>query len=163
MEIFYTTRQQVELLLSRYGAMTFADDNRDGIAEPDVWNMILGEASREVDLYLTRWYSPQDMKNNRWIKYITTWIAAYLLTLRRGNPGLFKGRYEMIISWLERIFTGIMQVPDLAWKEDLSPSLSNMVVDDRFQIAKVRVQPGVSTGGKSSRQHADPMQGWELL
>jgi len=160
---WFTSKAEVERLLGLHAVKSFLSDTKTGSIDPNVWADILDDATETVAMYLDRFYDRAQMAANKWVRRQATWLAAHYLTHRRGNPSLFNARARQVMDWLEMIRLGQLQVPGLAWKADLSPALSNMVVDDRFSIQKVRVQPTISTGGESARQHKDPVQGMELI
>lgn len=148
----YTTQAEIERLFSAVGALRRADDDADGVAETSVWNDVIYEATDEVNLYLERWYEPEDMANNLWIRRQASWIGAHHLSQRRGNPAIFQDAYDRATNLLEKVFMGQMQVPRLPQRSDLTPSMSNLAVDLSYVRKRIRVQQTISTGGTSSRQ-----------
>jgi len=154
---YYTSQAEISRIVSTDAADAFTDDIDDSTSESELWDEIRAEATDMVNYYLAAWYDESDMVANSWIRRQATWLGCFLLSQRRGDPGKYHARSEQIIDMLERISTGRKQVPRLPQKADLTPSLSNYRVDDRFYIAKIRVQPTISSGGTSGRQHMDPM------
>ena len=152
----YTTQAEIERIWSIKAAASRVDDDSDGSTESELWNDVIDEATDEVNLYAENWYDPADMVNNKWVRRQASYIGAYFLSQRRGDPGRFHQLYERIIATLEKIRDGLMQIPRLGQRENQVPSISNYRVDDRYRIAKTRVQPTISTGGTSGNQHLDP-------
>jgi hypothetical protein len=156
----YTTQAEIERIWSAAAGLLRADDDQDGVAESGVWDDVVNEATDTVNLYLERWYDAEDMANNLWVRRAATWIGAHLLSLRRGDSGNYFDRYERILAALQEIWEGKRQVPRLAQRADTTPAMSNLRVDQRFAIQKIRVQQSTSTGGTSSRQDLDPQYPW---
>jgi phage gp36-like protein len=147
----YTSRQEIERLIGYEGASAMTDDTLEGESEEDVWQDAIEQATDEINLFLEKWYDPSDMAENKWIRHQASWIAAYLLSQRRGNPALYERRYERILLLLEEIHKGYRQVPRLPWKADFSPAMDNVVVDHRYHIDKIRVQGRISSTGTPVR------------
>lgn len=152
----YTSQAEIERIWSSAAAMLRTDDDQDGVAESGVWDDVVNEATDTINFYCEKWYEPQDMAQNLWIRRAATWIGAHLLSQRRGNPGQYTDRHDRIIAFLEEVCAGKKQVPRLAQRADFTPALSNLRVDHRFATKKIRVQQQTSTGGTSGRQDADP-------
>jgi hypothetical protein len=151
--LLYTSQTEIERIWSA-NAVTLRTDEIGSTT--DYWDEVNEEATDIVNLYASIWYEESDMYSNRFVRRLATWIGCYLVSLRRGDPGQYYAQYERVIDILEKIQKGILQIPRLGTRADITPALSNMRVDDRFSINKVRVQPSVSTGGTSSRQDLDP-------
>ena len=156
----YTSQTEIERIWSSAAALLRTDDDQDDVAESGVWDDIVNEATDTVNLYLEKWYEPSDMAENLWVRRAATWVGAHLLSLRRGDPGNYFDRYERIIAVLQEIWEGKRQVPRLAQRADTSPAMSNLRVDQRFAVKKIRVQESISTGGTSSRQDLDSQYPW---
>lgn len=154
----YTTADEIKRIFSTAAVELRVDDDEDGYVnttEDDVYTDIVYDATDVINLYLEQWYDPSDMAENSWIRRQATWIGCYLLSQRRGNPSQYNKRYEEVIAQLEKIQEGKLQVPRLPHRADFTPALSNYRIDDRNQVQKIRVQPNISTGGTSARQHTD--------
>lgn len=148
----YTSKAEIESLLSFSGV----DVRLDDLGEADMIQTILEiaeEATDVVNEHCLGRYKSTDMVDSRWVHSAATWIACYLLSQRRGNPALFSDRYQQIITRLEDVQRRRKHIPRLGTREDLTPAVSNVRVDDRFIKAKVRVERSISTGGTYSNQH----------
>lgn len=159
---YYTSQREIESILSVEGAMLRTDDDGDNVPErggqlgETVWQDILDEASGEIDFYLSLYYASQDLAQCRLIRRWASYLGAHIASIRRGNPGLYVDKRDEIIANLEKVARGIRQLPNVPTRADLTPAMSNIRVDDRFLVTKQRVQPQISTGGVSGRQHLDP-------
>ena len=155
-----TSQAEIERIWSVDGALVRASDDEFGTEslapEASVWDEVIAEASDTVYMYLQSHYEIGTLSTNTWARRQASWIGAYLLSMRRGNPAVFNSRYASIIETLERIRLGQLQVPGAVVRSNEAPALSNLTMDDRFRISKVRVVPQISTGGTDGKQHLDP-------
>jgi len=151
----YTTQSEVERICGRNAALLHMDDTGEGLAETSVWDDVIDEATDTINLYCEQTYDCSAMADNKWVRRQASYLAAFFLFQRRGDPGHFHLHYERIMQNLENIRTGKMQIPRLGTREDLTPALSNYVVSDWYRVTKIRVQPSISTGKSSGRQHLD--------
>jgi len=102
-------------------------------------------ASNKVLEYVQGRYSVAELNGNDWVTDITTIIACHYLSRRRGNPGLFEDEYNEAIASLERVRTENAHIPGAGTLSDHLPGFSNLTVDDRFHLGKLRVQRGISS------------------
>jgi hypothetical protein len=160
---YYTSQAEIERMWSlRAAALHVSDYDSEETApvgdiafRAAVWDDILCAATDEVNFYLLKFHEASDLYSSRWVRTRATWIGCYLLSLRRGDPGYFKTLYDQAIAQLERINES-NTVPRLTLNQNFTPALSNIRIDDRFRVAKERVEPTISTGGTSGRQDLDP-------
>jgi len=152
---YYTSQAEMSRILSPDVASALVEDYSDAPSILNIWNEIREEATDLVNYYLAMWYEESDMATSSWVRRNATWLGCYLVSQRRGDPGKYHSRAEEIVAMLEQVSLGRKQVPRLPTKADLTPSLSNYTVDDRFHLAKIRVIPSISTGGTSGKQHLD--------
>lgn len=148
----YITRADIESVFSHTGVSLRVDDLTNSTVLDNFWNELIYEATDIINQYCEMFYAPSDLATSYWVKTRAKWVGAYLLSQRRGNPALFLQRYEEIIEELIAVSQGELLIPRLPTREDLVPTLSNQVVDDRFRIRKLRTHPEISTGNSSGRQ-----------
>ena len=147
----YTTQARVERLLSEHGVMLRLDD-LDADLVADAMQDSIDDAQSAIDLYLTQFYEDTDLATSTTVTRWATWLAAHFLSQRRGNPSLYLHRYEEIMDQLEGVMDGRLLIPGIPTRDDFTPAVSNFVIDERFHLQKMRVQPSLSSGGTSSRQ-----------
>jgi len=152
----YTTEAEMARVLSQDGVDAFLDDNGDGAAETGVGQDCIDYATDRVNFFALRWYAADVMVNNLWVRRCATIIACHYLSTRRGNPGLYAAAETQVIADLTAVHDGRFEIPRLPYREDQTPALSNYVLDNRYAQRKVRVVPGISTGGTSGHQDLDP-------
>lgn len=153
----YTSQGEIERLLSEDFADLMLDDLRDeGI--DDAFTDAIEDATDFMNQYLLQIYLDSDLETSRWVHSRCTWLGAYYLSQRRGNPptAILEQRKEEIEQELIKVQEGKVQIPRLPTNGNLEPGMSNYRVDDRFETNKTRVQPTISTGGTYGEQDLDP-------
>lgn len=162
LQFLYTTQAEIRRLYGQLGQQNIVQDLNSTDLQA-MWTELCSDASDIVNQYCLVFYNASDLANSRWVRVRTTWIAAYLLSQRRGNPALFGVRYEQIIEELLMVLNGEIQIPGLPTRNDFTPAMSNLNVDDRFHTMKLQVSPFISTGGSYPNQHAFSNWPWEWL
>jgi hypothetical protein len=158
----YTTQAEIERIYSNLASSLQIDDvDIDEVS--DFWTELTEDATDIINQYAESYYDPTDMVNSRWVRTRASWVGCYLLSQRRGNPSLFADRFEIIIDELQRVYRGDLIIPRLPTREDMTPAMSNVVIDDRFRVHKIRVHPTISTGGTSGKQDLSPRFPFEWL
>jgi phage gp36-like protein len=140
----YTSQDEVDRLISSSGASGWLDD----LSNVDVatyYNEIVQDATGTVNQYLEKLYNPIDMQNSPWVRRRATYIAAYHLTKRRGDPGLYGEDYDRVLDELQMASEGIIQIPGLAYSSGMLAVMQNVLVDQRFARNKNRVVSEIST------------------
>lgn len=151
----YTSQAEIERIMSPNMALDFLDHDQDGADDDDTWQDVINEATDTINMYAEVWYEAADLSNNVLVRRWASWIGAYLMSMNRGDPAMFIRRYDEVIARLEKILLGTLQIPRVPLRADMTPSMSNFAVDDRFRVNKVRVTPTNSVGGVSPTQDLD--------
>lgn len=158
--VLYATRADVASILSTAGIDVRIDDDDDGTVTPSpgeeafLDDAIL-EATDVINVAGLHFYSAADMGESLWVRRRAAYLAAHFLSMRRGNPGLFCERYEIIMDELEKLRTNQLHIPRLAKRADVLPAQSNLIIDRRFTRNKIRVDRETSTGDNSANQDPD--------
>lgn len=152
----YTTKAEVELILSADGEDDLVEDLSGG-DQTTLWNSILTETDSIFNLYLCDLYDPASIASNNWVSEKAKWVAAYLITRRRGEPGYYAGMYEEVIKQLEMIREGRLKIPAndgsvLAMSSANMPAIANMIYDDRSKVLPMRVDTITSVGEMSGNE-----------
>lgn len=160
----YTSITEIEKIYSSAGA-DFASDDFTGADLTQLQLEIVEDATDYINQYVLGRYRATDLADSRWVRTRASWIGAYFLSQRRGNPAPepFFSRKEEIEEELIKVRDQKIMIPRLSNKSDFTPALSNYKIDHRFRKAKIRVQQRTSTGGTSSRQDLDRDIDNELL
>lgn len=149
----YTTQEEMERL---FGS-TAIDLRTDDEADPSqAITDAIYDATLQINTYCQGRYDPTYMAQSQWVRRNATYLACYFLSKRRGNPEQYEGDYDRIMSQLQAVANGQIIIPNLQVRSDFTPSMSNLRVDDRFSVNKIRVESTISTGGSSGRQDVEP-------
>lgn len=118
----YCTLDHVRNRLSSAGVTLRLDD-----APPNA-DEVLDEAAAEIDQYLLRQYTSEELATSRWVKHKAADIAALFLCERRGNPppSSIEMKAQKAYQILEKILEGQMQVPDIPSRKRTFPVMSNV-------------------------------------
>lgn len=148
----YCTQTDLETKFSSYGVTAFSDHDDTGSTNETVVDNCIDEASSEVDMYCSRFYTSAILAESRWINHACVTIALKLLCECRGNPvpDSLMNRYTEIIAKLERLRDGLDQLPDSALRSDLRPGFSNISIDRRYRFSRARVNKTSSTQREST-------------
>ena len=148
-----TNEDRIQRLYGELGLGNILDDV-SSLTEDHVIDQFISDAEQTINVRIGRFFSPSNLANSDWACSRATWIAAYLISKRRGNEHYFESLYEMALRELDAMATGeIPPIADIPLRTDTLPSMSNLVVDDRFYSAKLRVKPFVSVGSSSPNRH----------
>ena len=157
----YTTRAEMERIFGESGVSLRADDL--GSDQATMLDEIIGEATEMVNYHCGLTYEEVDLNDSYLARRWATWIACYLLSQRRGNPSVFADKYEEVLTMLAEVADFTRIIPRLATREDLTPAMANLHIDDRFRTHKIRVHPTISTGGTYGKQDLSPRFPFEWL
>jgi phage gp36-like protein len=159
----YTSRDEIVRIFGASGVNFRGDDLRNSRGETDMMNEIIGEATEMINFYCGMNYAEVDLNDSYLVRRWATWIACHLLSQRRGNPAMFVDKYEETLRLLEEVYKFNRIIPRLPTREDLTPAMSNLHIDDRFRTHKIRVHPTISTGGTYGKQDLSPRFPFEWL
>lgn len=146
----YTTRTIVELILSTESSDDYVED-LSASEQTALWSSILSETDSLINMYLCDIYDATDLTTNTWVAEKAKWIAAYLLSRRRGEPGYYASEYEHAIQQLQGIRDGKFKVPAndgtmLAQSSANMPAMANLVFDEKSKLIPQRVDMLTSVG-----------------
>jgi len=158
----YTSRAEMQRVLGASG-IDLRSDDLGGSEDSSMIDEVTGEATEMINFYAGLNYDEKDLETSFIVRRWATWIACYLLSQRRGNPALFSDKYEETIALLEEVYKFNRIIPRLPTREDLTPAMSNLHIDDRFRTHKIRVHPTISTGGTYGKQDLSPRFPFEWL
>ena len=149
-----TTEEEIKMLFSDSGVDLRLLSAGDASATLD-W--FIKDATTTVTMYAGQRYEVSTLATDNYIRIAATWIAAYRLSQREGNPSLFHVRYQEIMVELEQIRDGILPLIDANTRWDMVPSISNIVHDPRHRSQTLRVDRDTSTaiGGTRPQDVAD--------
>lgn len=137
----YCTIVELERFLSTNATIDFADHDADGVADTDVIEDCINQATDEIDLYARQQYTQTVLATSTLITRWCVVISARFLAQRRGNivPDSIEVEWQRIIEHLDAISLNTRQLPGLAKRADLRPTWSNLKIDRRYRYSTVRV------------------------
>jgi len=103
-------------------------------------------ATARVMSYASQRYNTSDLVNswtvNQWATVIACrWLAKRLF---QAAPAGIESDYEEAMEELKAVKAGKLNIDDVPTRTASWPSFSNVTLDDRFNIRKVRVEPVIS-------------------
>ena len=133
-----TSLQEIQDVFSSEGVENHLEDLIDNPAALDV---IVDRASERVFLYLRTKFLEEDVAVSVWAREQATYIACYLISIRRGNPSLYTDLYAQALIDLELVRDGALNpgIPSKARGVVQTP-----IMDSRFYHVK-RTNPAAST------------------
>lgn len=138
--VLYCSIDDVKAFMSEQGVFSRVDDDEDGIIDSEeqyedaaITNAV-NIGTEEVNKYIERRYLPAKLANSELVKYFATMFAAAYLCRRRGNgvPESMAEELDLIISQLEDIRDGRLDVPGVPERASRGPHIVNVGVDPRF-------------------------------
>lgn len=169
--VLLSSREEVESIFSADGVTLRIDDDMDGVTDGmdgtanDTQKLIdaLAEASDEAYERLWR-YDNDVLECTYYVRRRVSYIAAHLLSIRRGNPGQYCDMAERYLKDFEEIKYGRKHIPGVPQRRSYQPTMSNVVVDHRHSYAKLRVAQEISEGPTDPKQQEDTLpygyRGW---
>ena len=163
----YSTRTEVESIMSQVGVDVRLDDNEDDEVteanpqQPDIPDEeghltdAIDEATDIVNEYALPLYSDTVLCASRWVRRRASYLAAWIVSQRRGNAALYEERACRIMEELERVRQGVLLIPRAERRVSTMPRMSNVRIDRRYIREKVRVVRETSVGKGYPGQHVD--------
>lgn len=150
----YCTSDDLLNRLSAIGVIDRADDT-----PPDDLGEVIARASIKVDQYCRLLYDQSRLAQSDWVREVTADIAAHLLCRRRGNPSVFKEEYTESMEDLRRVQLGALQIPDIAARREMVPTLGNLRVRlDPFPRVVVERRRSAGPPVEDYQQHYDGLE-----
>ena len=162
--VLYTDRESVASMLSDIGVdLRLDDDGNQTIDARELSRMELyaaNIATARVNGFCRAKYSVSEMARSWEVYDWATTIAARWLCGRRCNPvpEVISAFYEEVIESLKEVRAGVRQIAELAPSDEMWPVWSNIVVDHRYLLRKIRVQRRISE--RSNPQYSQNIARW---
>jgi hypothetical protein len=152
--VAYCTEANVRDLASAQGVDLRFDDDADGSVPPPDRAAFMAAAIRwaggRVDFYCGGRYSPAQLAASATAEGWATTLALYWICLRRFNPvpesirHLAEDEDFGVLPEMRLVQTGAAQLPGAGEKKPAMPLWSNVTVDDRYWVKKLRVVESTS-------------------
>lgn len=139
---YYTSREEIQRLLSDDGEELHSDDFYDN---SELMQEIIERATGRVRQYMRKSYDDSDLANSPRIREITTIIACYLLSIRRGNPSLYQEQYVEAMADMQAIVDNILYLDELPRSSNAPAFMQNVSSDNRTPFTPMRVDMITST------------------
>lgn len=153
----FTSQEEIDRLISLSGSQQWLDD-LDALEIDDYYTEVIVDATLTCLQYLGKLYDASALESSMWVRRRATYIAAYHLTNRRGDPALYGGYYQRAILELQEAADGLIQIPDVPYSAGMLAVMQNTIVDQRFVSMKGRVVQHLSTdtSGRENLMYAYP-------
>lgn len=130
----YCLKADIEAVWTAADVLASADDDASGTlsaTEEGYITRAIERAAERMNAYLEQRYVLADLASNTWCRDASASIAAYLLSIRRGDapPAAFQSQYDGLMSDLFEIASGRLKVPETADSVDHVPSVTNFAAD----------------------------------
>lgn len=149
----YCTETQLNEFFSAQGITDYADHDDDNVADTNVVNNAIDEASEHINLYARERYAVADLQSSTMVTRWCVKLACYFLCMHRGNPppDILAVEFERITTVLDQVRMSKMEIPGVQLKDSLVPTFSNLTVDRRYRRSTVRVTRQNSSKESSKR------------
>jgi phage gp36-like protein len=151
----FCVQTDVENVLSALGVEEFTDHENAGSTDTTVLDTCITQASQELEMWCMGRYTAAVLATSEVVTLWTANMAAYFVCRLRGNPvpdsiaAEFQRLTDPINGILPKIKAGKLQIPGLALRGDLRPTISNMHIDRRYTHNRARVDKAASTNAPS--------------
>lgn len=140
MATLYCTRKDIEQLLSEYGLDQFVD-------QAGVVDTAISRASAYIENWLCNRYDVTTLASHPTVNELATVFASWRVCQHRGNeaPPSLEYRYQQCREELMGYSKGQPPLCGATGNENMTPSYSNKIVDQRFSRSKQRVVKNTSS------------------
>ena len=130
----YCLKADIEALWTAAAVLASVDDDSSGTlsaTEEGYITRAIERAAERMNAYLEERYVLSELAANTWCRDANAAIAAYLLSIRRGEaaPAPFQSQYDGLMSDLFEIACGRLKVPQAKESVDNLPSVTNFAVN----------------------------------
>ncbi|MDA7950246.1 MAG: DUF1320 domain-containing protein [Pirellulaceae bacterium] len=124
----YCTTEDIQSILSYDYLLLCTDDDRDGQLSPNESSYItlaIERAANLMNAYLSRVLKLEDLLSNSWCRDCNSALAAYFISIRRGNPPpkSIEVLYHYYIDLIQDIRKGHAVVPQAIDTISQKPSI----------------------------------------
>lgn len=158
----YTCEDCMARIFSQEGLCLRVDDGLDSSVQDQMLEDVIMDATDTINQYCLPIYPETELAKSRWVARRAAYLACHFLSERRGNPSQYQARADKIETELERVLETNLLIPRLHTRNEITPAMSNLIVDDRYCDAfegKLRVQRGSMVGQEYPEQHLDHPRG----
>lgn len=141
----YTSESEIVDLASRFAVDTRLDDNDDEtVTSTELARLttnIVNYATSEINLFVGERYTMAALAESWFIHHAATVRGAIFLCQRRFNsvPESLEDEWVRIERLLQRIHDHKLSLADIPELESDQPIMSNVTIDDRYRVRRIRV------------------------
>lgn len=157
----YCDPENVDSVLSSEGIRYSMDDDRSGEINASEMNYLddaLQWTQAKINFYISPRYDLSTIAGNTWTRWCHAVLAACQLMRRRGDtpPDGLLAQERQYLEWLQEIKDSNAMIPPDGEADaqliasSAGMSMSNLTVDHRHRVAKVRYLPRISTNPQGS-------------
>lgn len=151
----YTCPTCMERLFSSTGIALRLDDGLDEPAQDQILDDCILDATDLINQYCLPIYPESELAKSRWVSRRACYLACHFLSQRRGNPAQYQSRHDEIVAELAKVQRTDLHIPRLKVRSEITPSMSNLIVDDRYFQQNIRVSQTSMVGDSYDKQHRD--------
>lgn len=140
----YSSEAEVMRFLGEHAVAAMMEDWESTDRSP-VWRTLLQTVDNNIDQYITQHYNRSDVLSNSFIRTQATIMASHLLSMRRGNPGVYQRLNDEVYGKLELIQNHRLHIPGARPLANRAPVIRVYRMQP-FSIHPVRVVQSKSTG-----------------
>lgn len=150
LDTLYTSMDDVNALLSEEGVGARLDDDQTGTVtvaeEARLTTYAVNYATTKVNDYALGRYAADDLDSSWTVNEWATIIAARWLCSRRGNPvpKSLQDMFEETMAELRMLRDKQYDLQDIAERTSTAPRWSNVRVDVRYRLRRIRKQRPIS-------------------
>jgi len=133
----FTSLTEMERVFSESG-IDLRSDDFIGSEYSDLIVSIINSATVRVKTILNKLYDDVDIYENIRVREIATYIACYLLSIRRGNDSLYLGEMLQGMDDLQDMVDGDLFI-DAPRKSEISVNILNFTTDNRNPHFPIKV------------------------
>lgn len=154
----YTNRSWMESLLSVEGVELRLDDDGDDSESATETAYLtyqgINLGTSRVNLYAAQRYNQSELVNSFEAWNWATIAAVRWVCSRRCNPvpESVLELYQEAMEELKAVRAGELHLSDISPRDEWWPAWSNVTVDQRYWLRKIRVETPISESSKSYRQ-----------
>lgn len=151
----YTCPTCMARLFSSDGIDLRTDDGLDTREQDLMLEDAIMDATDLINQYCLPIYHETELHRSRWVSRRACYLACHFLSQRRGNPAQYQARHDAILEELGQVQRTNLYIPRLKVRNEITPSMSNLIVDDRYVQDSLRVERSNSFGTTYSGQDLD--------
>ncbi len=164
----YCTQDDMSRKVGANALRNWTDHDKTGAIDTNVIADAINQATQEIDAYAGQRYSQTGLSSSTLINRWATILACYFCAQNRGNepPNQLAVEFDRLMNpefgLLIKVSQGKYQLPRVALRSDMRPTMSNLKVDRRFTQTKIRVEQQGSTDQTTTMPHnvsADDLPG----